>query len=101
MYFLVLLGSLAQDPRAGGGNTVQHLFQGYGCGRSVRLVVIAVLLDFITNVVLLWRINLPFALFARQHNVSDNPQHQFVARWPLDYGKMMEGYIYRTEVSVV
>ncbi len=104
MYFPVLFWEVSRKIRAPEEETQYNTYSKVmGVGRSVRLVVIAVLLDFITNVILLWRINLPFA-FLLLANTTYQVIHSIrFVRSPgrFDYGKMMEGYIYRTEVSVV
>ncbi|MGI6546614.1 MAG: UbiA family prenyltransferase [Fastidiosipilaceae bacterium] len=104
MYFPVLFWEVSRKIRAPEEETQYNTYSKVmGVGRSVRLVVIAVLLDFITNVILLWRINLPFALLLLVNTTYQIIRSIQFVRSPgrLDYGKMMEGYIYRTEVSVV
>lgn len=104
MYFPVLFWEVSRKIRAPEQETQYNTYSKVmGVKPSVRLVVIAVLLDIATNVILLWRINLPFAillLFNTAHQLYKS--YRFVENpMAFDYGKMMEGYIYRTEVGVV
>lgn len=104
MYFPVLFWEVSRKIRAPEAETQYNTYSKVmGVSPSVRLVVIAVVLDFITNVVLLWRINLPFALLLLVNTTYQVIRSvRFVARpHSFDYGRMMEGYIYRTEVTVV
>lgn len=104
MYFPVLFWEVSRKIRAPEDETQYTTYSKVmGVSKSVGLVVIAVILDIITNVILLWRINLPVAILLllntgyqllRSIQFIRNPKR-------FDYGKMMENYIYRTEVGVV
>lgn len=104
MYFPVLFWEVSRKIRAEADETAYNTYSKVmGINRSIRLVVIAVTLDIITNVILLWRINLPVALL-----LLLNTAWQLLRSWQwvrnpgrFDYGKMMEAYIYRTEIGVV
>lgn len=104
MYFPVLFWEVSRKIRAPEDETQYNTYSKVmGVRKSVGLVVIAVLLDIITNVILLWRINLPIAILLLINTGYQVLRSIQFIRNPrcFDYGKMMENYIYRTEVAVV
>lgn len=104
MYFPVLFWEVSRKIRAPQDETQYTTYSKVmGLKKAVGLVVIAVLLDLVTNVVLLWRINLPFVFILLLNTAYQLWRSMAFIADPtrFDYGKMMESYIYRTEISVV
>ncbi len=104
MYFPVLFWEVSRKIRAPEKETEYTTYSKVmGIRQSVGLVCIAVILDLLTNLILLWRINLLFSLLLLLNTLYQLwKSMRFIADPSrFDYGKMMERYIYRTEVGVV
>lgn len=104
MYFPVLAWEVSRKIRAPEAETQYTTYSKVmGVKGSTRVVVIAVVLDLLTNVILLWHINLPFAILMVLNGLYQLWKTKQFVRSPqsFDYGEMMEAYIYRTEVAVV
>ncbi len=104
MYFPVLFWEVSRKIRAPKDETQYTTYSKVmGVRKSVGLVCLAVVMDLMTNVILLWRINLLFAIILLLNTAYQLLQStRFIASPErFDYGKMMERYIYRTEVAVV